>query len=412
MLKEFEAVAKRLEADFEESKAYKHPGLKGLIREKAIVKELLDRYLPKRYAIGSGIIIDSGEGVSRQQDIVIYDELNGPVLQNHEGAQLLFAEQVLTTIEVKSVLDKPQIEAVLENSLSVGRLNRRSGGLVTIASGVRVRSTSLPIVSLGVAFTSPLSLNRIRDEVQRFTRQVDQRFWPSAFLVLRDRNQQAGLVVTVDAHNLRQVLLFPVRESRIASVKTPTVGTALLYFYLLLLQRLELGRLASPSPDYLAYARQSGLSEFELSIGKDALQGTQVDWEGQSVEVDDVTKIKELQDKLNSDISISDQEILDLYGTAIRLPNIDTGFRPGTVFVIDNVPWTRTTPEEVGDALDRLQSGKRLDRDDEVLLAFTQMIRSIQTSSSPLSIIDTQSGARQFLWIGPSLNASGSSVQA
>ncbi len=56
MLKEFEAVAKRLEADFEEAQEYRHQGLKGLIREQAIVKNFLGRYLPKRYAIGSGQI--------------------------------------------------------------------------------------------------------------------------------------------------------------------------------------------------------------------------------------------------------------------------------------------------------------------------------------------------------------------
>jgi hypothetical protein len=80
-----------------------HRGELGRITEE-IIKGVLERTLPKRFSIGTGIIINSNGGVSTQTDIVIYDNFfNSPLLTEY-GVRVFPVECVYATIEVKSVL--------------------------------------------------------------------------------------------------------------------------------------------------------------------------------------------------------------------------------------------------------------------------------------------------------------------
>jgi hypothetical protein len=88
MLKEFESVAKKIEADFDSTQTLTHPGVKGQVREKVIVHNFLQQYLLRRYSTGSGLVTDSTVQVSQQQDLVIYDGFTSPVLQDYEDNHL------------------------------------------------------------------------------------------------------------------------------------------------------------------------------------------------------------------------------------------------------------------------------------------------------------------------------------
>src|SRR5262245_56469033 len=57
-----------------------HHGGRGRIAEE-VIKSVFSRTLPKRFSIGTGIIISAHGEVSRQTDIVIYDNFfNAPLL--------------------------------------------------------------------------------------------------------------------------------------------------------------------------------------------------------------------------------------------------------------------------------------------------------------------------------------------
>jgi hypothetical protein len=81
-----------------------HPSEKGRILE-GIAKALLEQFLPKRYSIGTGIVITSDGRTSKQTDLVIYDnQRNAPLMfQNEVG--LFPIECVYGTIEIKSVIN-------------------------------------------------------------------------------------------------------------------------------------------------------------------------------------------------------------------------------------------------------------------------------------------------------------------
>ena len=72
----FNDIAKNMLQSFEGWDTYvPHPGEKGGIRERR-VQDFLMKYLPDRYGVARGHIIDWQGGVSLQEDIVIFDKLN------------------------------------------------------------------------------------------------------------------------------------------------------------------------------------------------------------------------------------------------------------------------------------------------------------------------------------------------
>ena len=68
----------RAEVDFINT-LFQHQGVKGAGNE-GVLRDLLIRFIPKRYSIGTGIVIDRFGNQSRQCDIVIYDTFLYPSL--------------------------------------------------------------------------------------------------------------------------------------------------------------------------------------------------------------------------------------------------------------------------------------------------------------------------------------------
>ncbi len=100
---------------------FNHQGLKGRSRE-IFLTNLIKPMLSPNIEISSGTIIDSHEGQSRQIDIIIYDRsILPPILLNSEEG-IIPIEAVLSTIEVKSSLNKTELNASVNNARSIKRL--------------------------------------------------------------------------------------------------------------------------------------------------------------------------------------------------------------------------------------------------------------------------------------------------
>jgi hypothetical protein len=94
---------------FYNNKKLIHPGEYGKYRENSI-KDLLQ--VLTKYKVSDGFIITSNEKVSTQLDIVIYDNLDFPVLENNL-AQFFSIESVISIGEVKSTLTKASFKTAL-----------------------------------------------------------------------------------------------------------------------------------------------------------------------------------------------------------------------------------------------------------------------------------------------------------
>src|SRR6185295_12972960 len=94
------AIGSQMLVDFENFQSeIKHMGERGNERE-ANLQLLLEAYLPKRYAIGKGEIVDSDGMVSRQCDLIVYDAFNSPLLLSGKDYRVFPAESVYGVIEV------------------------------------------------------------------------------------------------------------------------------------------------------------------------------------------------------------------------------------------------------------------------------------------------------------------------
>jgi len=101
---------------------FNHQGVKGTGNENVLL-ELLNKYLPKKYGVSTGVVVDRHGNQSRQCDIVIYDRLNYPELFSLTSAKFFPIDFVYATIEVKTTLDKSKMTEAIENIQSVQTLD-------------------------------------------------------------------------------------------------------------------------------------------------------------------------------------------------------------------------------------------------------------------------------------------------
>jgi len=81
-----------------------HSGERGRIAEE-IIRNVLLRILPKRFSIGTGVIISSKGDVSQQTDIVIFDNFFNSPLLSEFGSCVYPVEAVYATIECQIALN-------------------------------------------------------------------------------------------------------------------------------------------------------------------------------------------------------------------------------------------------------------------------------------------------------------------
>lgn len=102
-----------------------HPTTKGDNAELNWIN-MLDKFLPKRYAVKKAFVVDVNDNASQQLDVVIYDVQYSPLLFEHKGALYVPAESVYAVFEVKQELDKLNINYAAEKISSVRGLERTS----------------------------------------------------------------------------------------------------------------------------------------------------------------------------------------------------------------------------------------------------------------------------------------------
>ena len=93
-------------------------------------RELLRTYLPGRYAVDGGFIIDVDGRESQQLDLIVFDRQYSPVLFDAGGVHYVPAESVYGVFEVKQDLSKQHVEYAAIKVASVRRLNRTSAPII------------------------------------------------------------------------------------------------------------------------------------------------------------------------------------------------------------------------------------------------------------------------------------------
>lgn len=118
-------LGNELVAAFEQGSLAPTPGTIGESRERA-ARRKLRQLLANGIGVGSGFVIDSQGHVSRQQDIILFEEDICPVFRLNDSEEAAFypCEGVVAVGEVKSTIGSNEAADILEKTASVRRLNR------------------------------------------------------------------------------------------------------------------------------------------------------------------------------------------------------------------------------------------------------------------------------------------------
>lgn len=123
---------KRLSDSLEAARAATaHPSIKGGATENEWIR-LFREYLPARYAVGTGFVVDSQDQLSEQQDVLIFDRHFTPILYCQEPLLYVPAEGVYAAFEVKQSLDKASVAYASGKAKSLRRLRRATTAVPTL----------------------------------------------------------------------------------------------------------------------------------------------------------------------------------------------------------------------------------------------------------------------------------------
>lgn len=115
-------VAQRLQAEVDVfNELIGHPGEKGRENELSLAR-LLGNLIPRRLAVGSGVVIDSKGNRSRQSDIIIHDPMDQPTVMSQTNQLLHPVEAVRCVIEIKTTLNEAALADAAEKARSLREL--------------------------------------------------------------------------------------------------------------------------------------------------------------------------------------------------------------------------------------------------------------------------------------------------
>ena len=123
ILQYYQGIVQNLRSEVDEiNNLLHHQGVKGEGNETAL-RDLLTKFIPKRFGVGTGVVIDRQGAQSRQCDIIIYDTLLYPSLLSLTNVHLFPVDIVSAIIEVKTTLTSSSALEAQQNIVSVKQLD-------------------------------------------------------------------------------------------------------------------------------------------------------------------------------------------------------------------------------------------------------------------------------------------------
>lgn len=156
---ELRAASRKLQDDFAKRTAAFGENLdKGEARE-AVVRGFLDRWLPRKYAIGRGQVIDQDGESSGQMDVVIHDDLHSvPIFRELDSPGIFPVETVFGVLQVKSLLSTTELKSAIGNVTSCLGLHREPR--VQYLGNLETKNDYRPLTAI-FGFTGPADPDNI-----------------------------------------------------------------------------------------------------------------------------------------------------------------------------------------------------------------------------------------------------------
>lgn len=165
----FQASSCKLKNSLDEVRAsFKHRTLKGSVNER-VISEWIRPLLPGSIEVCSGEVIDSKGHRSRQVDVLLYDMATTSRFLSSESISVLPVESVFAAIEVKTYLNKTEIENAFENMKAIKALEKLAyhpNRAITIKSLYGKTTSYWPIQFFIFAYESD-GLDTVLEHIER-----------------------------------------------------------------------------------------------------------------------------------------------------------------------------------------------------------------------------------------------------
>lgn len=147
----YDGVTQQIKSEFEFiNNCIEHQGEKGNANER-ILRDLIVKFLPKKFGIGSGIIIDQDGKQAKQSDLIIYDTYLYPMIFGLTSTHLFPIDIVYATIEIKTTLNSEAASKSIANIQSIKTLNYikdpfpHHGASANAALSISIKNPTSPI---------------------------------------------------------------------------------------------------------------------------------------------------------------------------------------------------------------------------------------------------------------------------
>jgi len=219
----FDSVSKKLKIEFEEqAKILGHPGEVGTGREN-VLKSILTKYIPRRYAVDSGFIVDALGNKSEQMDIVIYEAGFTPVFEIVEGKRFFPCETTVAVGQVRTKIgSREEMQECLENIKSVKQLDRSNKGTNQLITGPGISLQGIPFAPsknfrdqiFGFIFSSSsIKSDLMVAELQEFNKNNERKLWTNVivnyneFLIEYQGEIEGKIGLTQDPMKAQKIIL-------------------------------------------------------------------------------------------------------------------------------------------------------------------------------------------------------------
>jgi len=245
------------------SRPIEHRLLKGEFRERRVIAGLRP-FIPARFSMTSGIVVNSRQEFSRQQDVVLSDTMRAAPFLAAGDLGVHPVELVDGVIEVKSTATSRTVAEAVENIASVKRLAPYEMRDFTrvVGSGIGMGQTNEKPFGGAVFLGASANLEALLEAYLSACRDLNPVDRPHALTIVGHASIQW---VRVDATAGTLLSVEPLPTNANAAALMPVGQNALLSFYMTLMKVLS--GYSPPQFDLVGYVNAAGgLGPHEMTI--------------------------------------------------------------------------------------------------------------------------------------------------
>lgn len=218
-----------------------HPGELGTGREE-IMRDFLRKHLPQKFGVTTGFVFDAQGNISKQVDVIIFDNSNNPTFEAAGGKQFIPCESVVCVGEIKSSLtSKQEILKAFENIRSVKVLDRSGNGenfALGLGTPINTKEDHLDqIFSFLFVIDKCVSEETMRKTLFEYMWENERHLWVNLCFYYEN------YLLTYCCEN--GICPNPMDAFAISSIPNATSGYLLLTFYRLLARAINVIRVSS-----------------------------------------------------------------------------------------------------------------------------------------------------------------------